>query len=217
MLRLLGQNQCVKRASAVVVGLALLVAVAVLGFIAADDATAIDRRWQEFMAEMRSPLLLFFAHGLDQVGGHLVGVYLVPIAIGTTVLILRGWRSAVFAVVAFAASALIVQIAKQVFSRARPEDLLVATDFGSFPSGHTANAATILVVLWVLFPRVAVVVAGAVWVLLMAFARTVVSAHWVTDTLGGTLIGIAGGLLAIAAFHKLIEHDRPAPRELQRR
>jgi undecaprenyl-diphosphatase len=71
----------------------------------------------------------------------------------------------------------------------------VASDFGSFPSGHTANAATIAVVVWVLFPRVWTAVAGVLWVVAMALSRTVLSVHWATDTLGGALAGAAAVFL----------------------
>ena len=49
--------------------------------------------------------------------------------------------------------------------------ILQLSDFGSFPSGHVANAATIAVALLVLFPRVWVAVAGAAWVIVMAPSR----------------------------------------------
>ncbi|MBN9188854.1 MAG: phosphatase PAP2 family protein, partial [Microbacterium sp.] len=82
----------------------------------------------------------------------------------------------------------------------RPENIIVISDFGSFPSGHVANAATIAAVAFVLFPRVWTAVAGAAWVVLMAFSRTYLHAHWLSDTLGGALIGCGAALLVAAAF-----------------
>ena len=52
----------------------------------------------------------------------------------------------------------------------------------------------------VLFPRVWVIVAGAVWVVLMAFSRTYLHAHWASDTLGGALLG-TGAVLVVAALY----------------
>ena len=74
------------------------------------------------------------------------------------------------------------------------------SDYGSFPSGHAANAATVAAVAVVLFPRVWVIVAGAVWVVLMAFSRTYLHAHWASDTLGGALLG-TGAVLVVAALY----------------
>ena len=54
--------------------------------------------------------------------------------------------------------------------------------------------------IWVLFPRVWVAIVGAAWVLLMAFSRTYLGAHWLSDTLGGMLVGASAALLVAAAF-----------------
>lgn len=201
-----------KRPFAVSAGAILLTIAALLGSFVAEESTATDRWWHSVVANSRTSGLVDVANGLDQLGGGLIGIYLVPIAIGTTVLMLRGWRSALFAVTAFAVSAIFVQIMKTLFGRARPEDLLVLADYGSFPSGHTANAATITIVLWLLFHRLIVVIMSCLWVLLMALARTIVSAHWLTDTLGGTLLGVAAALLVAAVMYPMIEHDRPLAR-----
>lgn len=198
-----------KRPLAFVAGAVFLLAAVALGATVAGEATEPDLFWHAVVSDVRSPALVQFAFGFDELGGGLFGVFVVPIAIATLVLILRGWRSAVFTVSAFAISALLVQIMKSLFGRARPEDLLVMADYGSFPSGHTANAMTIMVVLAILFPRVLVFIFGTAWMLLMAFARTVVSAHWLTDTLGGALLGAAAALFVAAAMRPLIERERP--------
>ena len=49
---------------------------------------------------------------------------------------------------------------KHLFGRVRPEDIIVISDYGSFPSGHVANAATIATAAVVLFPRLWVVIVG---------------------------------------------------------
>jgi undecaprenyl-diphosphatase len=68
--------------------------------------------------------------------------------------------------------------------------MIVFSDHGSFPSGHTANAATVATIAVILFPRVWVAVVGGAWVFAMAFSRTQVHAHWLSDTVGGTLVGV---------------------------
>ena len=189
--------------------LVVIAAASVLGSLVAGAATDADRWWHAVVSDLRSQPLVDVALGLDQLGGGMIGVFIVPLGTGMTVLMVRGWRSALFAVAAFAASALLVQIMKVLFGRVRPEDLLVAVDFGSFPSGHTANAATIAVVLSLLFPHFAVVLSTGAWVLIMAFSRTVLAAHWLTDTLGGALLGVAAALLVAALMLAWAESDRP--------
>jgi len=89
-----------------------------------------------------------------------------------------------------------------------PLDMLVNSDFGSFPSGHTANAATVAVVLCVLLPRAIAIPLGIAWTVLMAGSRTVLSVHWVTDTIGGALVGAGVGLLVVAALAPWTRADR---------
>lgn len=180
---------------------ALCAAVALgVGLTAAgpDLPSTLDLWWHGLMLQVRLDVLVGFAQVLNRVGGGWIAIYVVPLAVAAVLLLARRWRAAIFAVAAFAGSALLVQVLKQIFGRARPDDMLVVSDFGSFPSGHTANAATIAVVVCVLFPRVWTVVLGVLWVLAMALSRTVLSVHWLTDTIGGALVGAAAVLLLAA-------------------
>jgi len=87
---------------------------------------------------------------------------------------------------------------KEIVGRPRPEDMLVVSDFGSFPSGHSANAATLMVCLAIIVHRAWVWAAGAAYVVLMMVSRTYLGAHWVSDTIGGALVGIAVALIVWA-------------------
>jgi undecaprenyl-diphosphatase len=98
------------------------------------------------------------------------------------------------------ASVGLVQLLKSLVDRARPEEMLVVSDHGSFPSGHAANAATMAVALGIIFPRVWVWAAGAIWVALMMFSRTYLGVHWLTDTIGGALLGAGVVLILWAPF-----------------
>ncbi|BDV31483.1 phosphatase PAP2 family protein [Microbacterium terricola] len=186
------------------VGLGLLGAAVLLGagiaFGFGEQPWAIDAAWQDFISATRGPVMLAFAYGMDFVGGGWFAVFVVPIGGAIALLIARRPWGALYWVLVSAVSAGIVQVLKHLVGRARPEDMIVISDFGSFPSGHVANAATLAVALFVLFPRVWVAVAGGVWVVLMAFSRTYLGAHWLSDTLGGALVGASAALLTAAAL-----------------
>lgn len=171
-------------------------ALVVLGF---TDGPAIDRWWNTTVADQRTELLVAFAHVMNRIGGSRITIFVVAPLVILAFLLARRWRSALFAAVAMVASAAFVQLLKQIFGRARPADMLVTSDFGSFPSGHVANAATVAVIVWVLFPRVWIAIAAALWILAMAYSRTLLSVHWATDTLGGALVG-AGAVMVLAAL-----------------
>lgn len=171
-------------------------------------ATAVDQWWHDIMVDTRPDALVAISHVLNRVGGGWIAVFVVPLGIAGVLALARRWRSALFALAAFASGALLVQLCKHLFGRARPEDMLVISDFGSFPSGHTANAATIAVVLWLLFPRGWVAVCGVVWIVLMGLSRTVLAVHWFTDTTGGALAGAAAALLIGALLLGWAQQDR---------
>ncbi|MDF2562254.1 MAG: phosphatase family protein [Microbacterium sp.] len=174
----------------------LLGAAIVFGY---TEPPGFDTWWNDTISASRSDWMLSLALLLDHIGGGWVAILLVPMLVIIALLIARRWQAAVFAAVAFLVSAGAVQLLKHLFGRARPEDMIVASDFGSFPSGHAANAATIAMVLWLVFPRVWTAILGIAWVVAMAVSRTLLSVHWATDTLGGALVG-AGVVLVLGAW-----------------
>lgn len=181
-----------------------------------DNRFAIDEAWAEFMVSVRTPFGEWFSYVMNAVGGGVIGVFIVPVGAAIVLLIVRRPWGALYFIVASAASAGVVQVLKHLFGRVRPEDMIVVSDFGSFPSGHVANAATIAVVMGVIVPRAWVWVVGAVYTVLMAFSRTYLGAHWLTDTLGGALAGAGVALLLWAALAGPLERERVAWGERRR-
>lgn len=193
-----------------VVGVVLLALACALGawvFFRGPSPFAVDVWWNQLFAAAPSEPVYVFALVMDTVGGHLTAVLIVPLLGALALFLSRRRWSAVYFLAASVGSALFVQVVKHTFGRARPEDILILSDYGSFPSGHTANAATIAVVAAVLFPYVWVRIVGATWVVLMAFSRTYLHAHWLSDTLGGALIGAGAALVFAAAFSRLRARD----------
>lgn len=200
------------------VTLTLAALVGVLVVVLPKGATdGLDLFWNDLMSQVRQDWMLSAAYLLNWIGGGWVAILVVPLLVVLLLVLLRRWRSAVFAAIAFAVSAGLTQLLKEIFARARPDDMLVTSDFGSFPSGHTSNAATIAMVLWLVFPRVWVAIVGAVWVVAMALSRTILAVHWITDTVGGALVGasaalIVGAVVLTWASLGWNESTEPAPR-----
>ncbi|WP_298045333.1 phosphatase PAP2 family protein [uncultured Microbacterium sp.] len=193
----------------VVVGVVLVLAALALGILVTLDADLkIDVRWNEVVTNFAflQPISLV----LNFLGGGWFATFVVPLAGVAVMLVLRRPWGALFVVAASAASALGVQVLKAIFGRARPEDMIVVSDHGSFPSGHTANAAAVAAIAVVLFPRVWVALVGAAWVFAMAFSRTEVHAHWFSDTVGGALVGTGVALVVAAALTLRIDRERAA-------
>lgn len=179
-------------------------------------ATSLDAEWMEELVEHRSPLWEVPALAMDFLGGGWFGTFVVPLGVLAALLIFRRRWGAAYFLAATLLSAGLVQLLKHTFGRARPLEILVHSDFGSFPSGHVANAATMAVTIGVILRLRSVWIAGAAYVIAMVLSRTYLGAHWLTDTLGGLLVGagVAVILWAPFAYRLLREGARRRTRSL---
>jgi len=194
-------------AIAAVVGVALVIA---LGFLVRLDLVAedLDAEWMDEIVDYRSSGWEVASRVLDFIGGGWFAFLLVPI-VGATVLLLlrRPWAALAF-VLAVSVSAGVVPLLKGFFGRARPEEILIQVESAAYPSGHAASAASLAVALALLIGRWQAIVIGAVYVMLMSLSRTHLGAHWVSDTLGGALLGASPALAVWAIFAPRIRSEQ---------
>ncbi|MFF8262649.1 phosphatase PAP2 family protein [Streptomyces virginiae] len=121
----------------------------------------------------------------------------------------RAWRLATWAGVTATSGALIGFLVKNAVERARPhlpEPVAHAPGF-SFPSGHAMTAMTsCAVLLLVLLPLVPRAWRPLPWalattaVLGVGYTRVALGVHWVSDVVGGWLLGIAVVTATALAF-----------------
>lgn len=193
-----------------VAGLLLVVA---LGFLV--RAQIIDERidvaWMNEIVEHRAPVWEVVARVFNFVGGGWFAIWLVPVAVAVVFLVARRPWAALTFILTSALSAGVVELFKAAFGRARPEHNLLPISSGAYPSGHVADAATVVVLLALLLARWQIAAAGAVYVVLMALSRTYLGAHWATDTIGGALAGVAVSLGVWAVFAPQIRREREQP------
>ena len=193
------------------VAVVLVIALGVLIALRPKEQFAFDMAWMAEVVEHRSPIWLGPALFFNYAGGGIVGTFVVPLVIFLLLLAFRRPWGATYFAVASIVSVGLVQVIKHTVGRARPTEILVHADLGSFPSGHTANAATMVVVLGLLFPRVWVWVAGGAWAVLMAVSRTYLGAHWLSDTIGGLLLGAGVAIIVWAPLAYRLERERSGP------
>jgi membrane-associated phospholipid phosphatase len=180
---------------------AVLALVAVWAFVLPDGTRTLDMRWWEWMEDLWASAPLHAARVLAWVGngyGRVLAVSLLalPLLAG------RRWLAlgALGAVVVL--TPLTTELLKALSGQARPPQQLVHTLGSSFPSGHTSYAASTLVAAVLLYSRPgprrrvwwALAVLGTA---AMAWSRTYLHAHWLTDVIAGAALG---GALALAVF-----------------
>jgi lipid A 4'-phosphatase len=105
-----------------------------------------------------------------------------------------------FVFTAMAASGLTVDLLKTVIGRSRPKLLFLpgetysfgffatGADNWSFPSGHTANATSLALALSILWPRLTP--AFIAFAVLIAASRIIISAHYLSDVIGGAFVAV---------------------------
>jgi undecaprenyl-diphosphatase len=153
------------------------------------------------------PALVFNTLG----GGVVAGIFLPIFFVGLLLLLRRNWAALFFAI-AEVVNALVVLGLKQLVGRPRPTDMLVSPDFGSFPSGHSANAALFATVLGIIFARAWIWAAGVAYTIAMMLSRTYLGAHWISDTIGGALLGAGIAVVVWAPFAYDLYREKREPR-----
>jgi undecaprenyl-diphosphatase len=176
------------------------------GAIEHNGLASIDPIVWAWAVSHRTPFLTAVAIAVTEVGSTLsMGIIA---TVSTLVLWFKGRRGdAVLVAVVAAGAGLLVMVGKATVGRERPpvEFRLVTETNESFPSGHAlASAAIIGVILVVVVPliasvawRVALIVAGVVFVLAIGWSRIYLGVHWFTDVIGGWVAGLAWLLLCL--------------------
>lgn len=161
----------------------------------------LDARVMQALAPLRTPGWSSVWSGVTFFGSF-IGITATALLIAfitrfDTELLLRGG-------VAVIGSAVAVQSMKRLVARARPATLSsdIQERQHSYPSGHTAAAAALYgffsVVLLESAPSWMVALTAGLFIVLIGFSRVALSVHYLSDVVGGLLLGAFGIFAAFA-------------------
>ena len=191
-------------------GLVAVIALIVV-YREANKPFGFEVEWMGELVEHRGQPWTALAMIFNNVGGGILAIAVIPVVIIVSLLLFRRpWAALYYAAATILVTGL-VQLVKHLVDRPRPADILVAADPGSFPSGHSANAAVMAATFAVIFPRVWVWVAGGVYTIGMMLSRTYLGAHWISDTVGGLLIGVAVAIILWAPLATKLHREAEQP------
>lgn len=198
----------ISSAAAIVLAVALA---ALIVFREQNKPFEFELGWMGRLIDYRSDFWTGVALLFNALGGGVIGVFVVPLGVALTLFLLRRPWAALYFLSASIVGAAVVQVLKEVVGRPRPTDILVTADFGSFPSGHSANAAVIATTLGIILARTWVWVAGVLYTVAMMLSRTYLGAHWISDTIGGVLIGLGVAVIVWAPFAAKLARENQLP------
>jgi membrane-associated phospholipid phosphatase len=195
-------------------GVALTVVVAT-----SDVLQPLDDRFLDLMVSLRTPAAVDVGKTLSVAFGTAV---LLPVRIVVTLVLAarRHWAALGAWLATLLSSELLIGPLKALLDRPRPPGPLIATSGASYPSGHAiASAVTAIGVVMALTSgrrRLHWMVVAVGLAALVSLSRTYLSAHWLTDVAGGSLLG-AGLALAIPEGVEVwrdrrLSRRRPGPR-----
>jgi membrane-associated phospholipid phosphatase len=200
--RIAGESFLAQPTHALRAAAGMLALVVLMAILVPAGPLHVDRSWSEAMRHLETPLLTDLALAFNWLGrglGRALGLTLV----GLLLLHRRRWLALAAFAVAESLAPLLSVLLKALVERPRPPDGLIHAAGSSFPSGHATYAGATSLALVLLFtapgtPRRWWWTLATLGVLGMAWSRTYLQVHWLTDVIAGALLGSGIALLVFA-------------------
>lgn len=174
-----------------------------------DDIAAVDNPVTRWLVERREPWSTAALHAVTELGSAWFVVTLIVVLTLILWIQRRPWTELLVVPISSVGAATLVTFVKLSIARPRPDlGEIVATAGGfSFPSGHSAQAvacygALAWLVAHVTRTRRSTILAWAgatVLAVLIGFSRLYLGVHWLSDVVGGFVLGAAWLTVTLSA------------------
>jgi undecaprenyl-diphosphatase len=167
----------------------------------------VDDRISHFVTGLWDTFLDNVFLSITVAGNHILLLFFV--VLGCDYLFLKKKYYEAFSLVtSFGLSSLIVLLTKYLVARERPDLGLITLNTSSFPSGHSALSAAVLLVIFFIvmsdrdFRGIRRWAGWVIFTLAIAIpvSRVYLNVHYFTDVLGGFLLGLGCASVAFSAF-----------------
>jgi undecaprenyl-diphosphatase len=175
-----------------------------------DGSTGLDADVTRWMVDRRSPTWTDAMRVITWLGSGRVVVPLAVVAVVGLLLVRQRWL-ALFVALSVSGASVLGILAKDVIARDRPPvDIRLQHSVSySFPSGHSTQAAATYFAFAIMFTvlsqshalRTVAWLVATLIVFFVGVSRVYLGMHWVTDVLGGCMLGslwVAGLTVALA-------------------
>jgi undecaprenyl-diphosphatase len=178
-------------------------------FVVQSKTTAFDSLVYGVLTSYMHPVITWIFIGITNLGGF---VALIALAIALPLLVFKKKELIVVLLSELAVVSLINLLVKEVFSRARPQGLMLVQEMGySFPSGHAmASMAFYGLVIYLVWrmsykrsTKIVVTLGLGMLVLLICASRVYLGVHYASDVLAGLSISLALLMVLIVFYPKL--------------
>lgn len=170
----------------------------------------IDIATNKLMQSIQTPILTIFSEILALIFDPLT-LIIISLIIAIYLYIKSSKKQGVILASAILLTCILVKAFKELFQRIRPLNQIIQETGFSFPSGHTTMAVAFFGLITYLFSenkskktKTTISLISILMILLTGFTRIYLRVHWLTDIIGGFILGGTILLLSILAFRKFV-------------
>lgn len=177
--------------------------------INAKDTLLIDQTAINVMKTIRSDFLTTLFKYITYLGNYYVLLIIDIIVCSILVFKYKNYKLAFISLLSLCIAGIMTYILKIIIVRPRPEYMLIKESGYSFPSGHTLNSTALygfisfLIYKNIKKKKFIPILVGVFTIVTVGLTRIYLNVHYLTDVLGGLLIGTIHLIILINLFRKV--------------